>query len=131
MSTIVIPYYAIISFKFPDTVTVNEEFPFGPMPYEGEIVGWSGGIANLGTGAGTSTDFQLINESRTPDLNYFSIVPTFEVDSATKVLEGGQLIDSPTFSAGETLKGKITAVSTSPEDAVVSIVIKLRKPVTV
>lgn len=131
MSTIIIPYVTVIYFHFPDTVTNGEEFPFQNVPYNGEVVGWFGGLANLGSGAGTSTDFQLTNETTTPDKDYFQVQPTFEVDSATKVLEGGRLIDSPKFSAGDTLKGRITAVSTGPEDAVVGIVVKYRKPLTV
>lgn len=128
MSTIVIPYYSERSFHFPDTLQVNDEFKM-EMPYEGEVVGYSGSVANLGSGAGTSIDFQIENDD-TGDL-LFDIQPTIEVDSASKVLEGGQLADSPTFLAGQTLRGYITAISTTPEDAVLRVLCKFYKTVTV
>lgn len=128
MPTIVIPLYTVEIFHFPDTVALNDEFPI-TVPYGGEIVNYYGSIADGGSGAGTSTDFQISNDETSKD--YFTVQPTFEVDSATNLLEGGQLDDSPTFLAGQTLRGKATAVSTTPKDAQLNVVMKYLKTVTV
>ena len=128
MSTILLPYMTEPAFHFPDTLQVNDEFKW-VASYDGEIVGYAGTLAVLGTGAGTSVDVQLVNDDT--GVTYFSTQPTFEVNSATKVLEGGELIDSPTFRQGETLRAYITAISTAPKDGIFRIICKLRKPVTV
>lgn len=128
MSTIIIPYEADISFHFPDGVAVNDEFK-RVMPYDGEVLNYGGSLAVLGTGGGTSVDVQVENDD-TGDL-IFTVQPTFEVDSASKVVEGGQLASSPTFRAGQTLRAYITAVSTTPEDGVFTLHCKLYKRVTV
>lgn len=128
MSTIIIPYLSEIALLFPNTLQVNDEFK-RVMPYDGEILGYGGSLAVLGTGAGTSTDLQLVNDDT--GVTYFDVQPTFEVDSATRVLEGGALIESPTFRQGETLRGYVTAISTAPKDGTLTLLCKFRKPVTV
>lgn len=128
MSTIVIPYLSELAFHFPDTLVVNDEFKV-EAPYDGEILNYSGSLAVLGSGAGTSTDLQVENDD-TGDL-MFSTQPTFEVDSASKVLEGGELADSPTFLQGQTLRAYVTAVSTTPEDGIFRLLCRFYKRVTV
>lgn len=99
------------------------------MLYRGEIVGYAGSLAVLGSGAGTSTDFQVENEET--GVEYFDDQPTVEVNSGTKTIEGGSLIDSPTFRAGETLRAYISAISTAPEDGILRLLCIFYKPVTV
>jgi hypothetical protein len=56
------------------------------MPYAGEFISVGGSIKTLGTGAGTSSDFQLRNQTQSKDI--LSTVGAFEVNSATNLLEG-------------------------------------------
>jgi len=65
------------------------------MPYAGEFVSVGGTIATLGTGAGSSSDFQLRNETQAKDI--LSTVGAFEVDSATNLLEAA-VVDPTTCS---------------------------------
>lgn len=85
-------------------------------PYDGEILEFGGYIRTLGSGAGTSTDVQIRNATTTPDRDYFSTKPTFEVDSTTNLLEGGELITTPLFHERDTLCLDIDAISTNPAD---------------
>lgn len=129
MPLIVIPYYAVEIFHFPGTIAVNDVFPL-TIPYDGEIIGYYGSSSDRGTGAGTSTDFQVENDD-VAGKNYFSVQPTIEVDSATNLLEGGQLDDSPTFLAGQTLRARATAISTAPKNAQLHLVMKYYRTLTV
>lgn len=128
MSTILIPQWLPLYFHFPGAILLNDVFPI-PAKYDGQILGWFGSIPVLGSGAGTSTDFQLYND--TTGEAYFLVPPTFEVDAASNVLEGGRIVNAPVFKAGQVLRGKIVAVSTNPADAVIGLFVKMYEPVTV
>jgi len=71
-------------------------------PFRGEVLEYTGFLGTLGIGAGESTDIQVRNVDK--NKNYFATRPTFEVDAATRRLEGGELIASPTFEQGEWLR---------------------------
>lgn len=123
MSTIVIPYYTEAQLIFPDTVSDGDEFRL-VMPYDGEIIAYEGSIAVLGTGAGKAIGFALTN--LTHPIQYFVVLPQILVDSASRVLEGGAMIPSPTFRQGDVLRGFVVApdVPSGPEDMVIRILCK-------
>lgn len=93
------------------------------MPDNGEILAFGGYVKTLGSGAGSSIDIQIRNETMTPDRDYFKVEPTFEVDSATNLLEGGELIDSPVFRKDDVLVLDVDAISTNPSDMDVWILV--------
>lgn len=100
------------------------------MPYDGEILGYYGSVAALGAGAGTKTSVQVRNATRS--LDYFATLPSWNVDSATKVLQDGSLIDSPTFLAGDFLEAEIMEDATTPaRDAILILHCKFFRPITV
>ena len=114
-------YISEVPFRLPGAITVADNKWKREMQFRGEILGYRGFIKTLGTGGGTSTDIQLRNQTTTPDKDYFSTKPTFEVDSASNLLEGGELIASPTFQAGDVLVLDVDAISTGPADAEVTL----------
>ncbi|KKK72197.1 hypothetical protein LCGC14_2906300 [marine sediment metagenome] len=77
------------------TLTVADGQWTWKAPYAGELLAVGGYIKTLGTGAGTSSDFQVRNQTQTKDM--LSTVGAFEVDSATNVLEG-MVVDSTNYS---------------------------------
>ena len=122
-------YVTLLYFHIIGTVTVaDNKWKIPDLPDDGEILGYGGFINTLGSGAGTSTDIQIRNEETSRD--YFDTKPTFEVDSATKKLEGGDLIDSPTFKAGQTLVLDVDAVSTNPADVDVWLLVGMHHEVS-
>lgn len=112
----------VIQFHVVGTVTVADDKWKWKAPYAGEIVSVGGYITTLGSGAGTSTDFQLANG--TTDI--LSTVGAFEVDSATNLLEG-QVVNAnnATFDANDTIALDCDAVSTNPANAVIWAVVNL------
>ena len=101
-------------------------------PLDGEIIGFGGYIKTLGSGAGTGTDIQLRNETRSPEKDYFSssLKPTFDVDAATNILQDGTLVANPTFRAGDILCLDVDSVSTNPGDADIWIVCSFTREVS-
>lgn len=116
MGLVKVAFLDMIHLYVVGAVTVADNKWRVQVPYGGEILKYGGWIQTLGTGAGTSTEVQVRNVSTTPDKDYFTVAPTFEVDSATKLLEGGTLIASPTFRANDLLALDIDAISTGPAD---------------
>ncbi len=110
-------YISEVPFRLVGSITVADNKWKREMEFRGEILGYRGYIKTLGTGAGTSTDIQIRNQNTTPDKDYFSTKPTFEVDSASNLLEGGELIASPIFQAGDVLCLDVDAITTGPADA--------------
>jgi hypothetical protein len=133
MSTIILPFYETVTLNVPGLLASSQNYVVFIPQYPGEIIGYSGSIAVLGTGAGASSDFRLSNNDADYNyqFDYFTTRPTFEVDSATKVLEGGQLRDSPTFLVGDILEGEFNPVATNAERATITLVLRVFKPVTV
>jgi len=86
------------------------------MPYAGEFVKVGGSINILGTGAGTSTDVQLRNETQAKDI--LSTVGTFEVDSGTNLLEGA-VVDPATcsFAKGDVVQADVDAIPGGADSA--------------
>jgi len=92
--------------------------PRWKAPYAGNVEGLEGWIKTLGSGAGTSTDIQLRNSTANPDRDILSTKGTFEVNSATNLLEG-QVVDAANaaFAAGDVIEVDVDAISTGPADA--------------
>jgi len=82
--------------------------------YPGELKAVVGSITTLGTGAGSSTDFQLANGAT----DMLSTVGAFEVDSATSLLEG-QVVDDTVaaFAAGDVIAADCDAIATNADAA--------------
>lgn len=95
-------------------------------PYAGEFLAVGGYIKTLGTGAGTSSDFQIRNQTQTKDV--LSTVGAFEVDSATNVLES--MVVSTTnyaFAAADVIDLDCDAIASGSDaaDAVIWAVVHL------
>lgn len=78
------------------------------MPYSGEILAYGGYVSVLGGG---NTTIQLRNSTVSPDKDYFASAPSCLNASATGLLEGGLLIDSPTFNADDVVELDIDATT--------------------
>jgi adenylosuccinate synthase len=91
------------------------------IPFAGEIVAVDGYITTLGSGAGTSTDFQISCGA----VDYLATKGAFEVNSATNLLESQVLAVNPTFAAGATLEIDCDAISTSPANALLRVWVKM------
>jgi len=110
--------------RAPGTITVADGKWSWKAPYAGEIVSVGGYITTLGSGAGTSTDIQLRNETQTKDI--LSTVGAFEVNSATNLLEGQVVsVANATFAKNDVIDLDVDAVSTNPADAEVWAVVNL------
>lgn len=103
MATAEIVYYSLVRWHAYGTLTAaNDKWPV-EMPEDFEIIqdSFGGSQGTLGSGAGTHTQIQLRNATKTPDLDYFSTRPTIEVDSNTRRVEGGELISDARGSKGD------------------------------
>ena len=90
------------------TITTGDgKWPW-EAPYAGRVIQLKGTIKTIGSGAGTSTDFQLRNVTQAKDI--LATVGAFEVDSAINRLEG-QVVNftNCSFAAGDT-KGTPTVL---------------------
>jgi len=103
------------------TITAADGKAKWKAPFAGEIVAVEGYITSLGSGAGTSTDVQVSNGA----VDYLTTLGTFEVDSATKLLEGQVIKPNPTFAAGDVVEIDVDAVSTGPADAIIRVWVKV------
>jgi len=128
-SLIEIAYHDTLEFTKEGVVAVGDNQFKVKAPFDGEILEHDGWLDILGGGAGTSTDVQIRNENTSVD--YFATLPTFEVDSATKRLEGGVLINSPTFKKDEWLVLDVDVVSTNPADMTIRLMCILVRRVSV
>lgn len=126
MGTLYVEHVTEVLLRRSGVLTVANDRYKKKMPYDFEIIGFSGYIQTLGTGAGTSTDIQVRNETLTPDLDYFSTKPTFEVDTASNQLEGGELIDSPIGYAGDVLCLDVDAIPGGADSADVDVWLMVR-----
>ncbi|KKN82084.1 hypothetical protein LCGC14_0313510 [marine sediment metagenome] len=108
---------AIVRWKANGTITVANGKWSKEMPYAGEIIEVGGYMTTLGSGGGTSTDFQLRNETD-GNKDILSTVGAFEVDSGTKLLEG-QVVDTTnaSFAKDDVIDLDADAISTNPADA--------------
>lgn len=94
------------------------------MAYAGEFVSVGGGIKTLGTGAGSSTDIQLRNETQAKDV--LSTVGAFEVDSATNLLEAAVVNQATcSFAKDDVVDLDVDAHATNDDaaDAVIDAVV--------
>ncbi len=112
MATLYTTHIARVYFHVFGTLTTGDDQWVSQMPWDFEILEFGGFIQTLGSGAGTSTDIQLKNQ--TTNVDYFEVKPTIEVDSATGLVQGGQLISTPTGRKNEALALDIDAISTNP-----------------
>lgn len=92
----------IIPIRISDTIATGDGKATWVAPYAGEFLDIQGHIETLGTGAGTSTDVQIRNQTQTKDV--LSTVGAFEVNSATNLLEGQVINDSnAAFASGDVI----------------------------
>jgi len=131
MATLYVPYYGQLRFKVSGVVAVGDGQFRDVPPDDGEVITYGGFLETLGGGAGTSTDVQIRNASKTPDEDLFSVLPVFEVDTATGELEGGELIASPKFNAGDIFWLDADAISTAPANMHVWLVCRFFREVRV
>lgn len=110
-----------VPFVIPGTIAAGDGKAKWEAPFAGEIVAVEGFITTLGTGAGTSVDIQVSNDST----DYLTTLGTFEVDSATNLLEGQVLKPNPTFEVSDVLEIDVDAISTSPADALIRLWVKM------
>ena len=106
------------------TITVaDNKWPW-EAPYAGRVIQLKGTIKTLGSGAGTSTDFQLRNVTQAKDI--LSTVGAFEVNSATNRLEG-QVVNftNCSFVAADVITPDCDAISTNPADVVLYMTVVL------
>lgn len=115
---------AMVIWRAPGTITAADGKWTWKAPYAGEVISVGGYITTLGAGAGTSTDFQLRNQTQTKDI--LSTVGAYEVNSATNLLEG-QVVSAAnaTFAANDVIDLDCDAVSTNPADAEVWAIVNL------
>lgn len=111
-------------FHIKGVITVGDDKWPKEMPYAGEVVSVGGTIDNLGTGAGSSTDVQLRNKTQAKDI--LSTLGAFEVDSATRLLEGAAVNQANcSFAKGDVLTPDVDAIPTNSdsEEAVIDVVV--------
>ena len=99
------------------TLTVADGKSKWKAPFAGKIIAVDGWIKTLGSGATTSTDFQISCGTK----DYLATVGAFEVDSATSLLESQVLVPNTSFAAGDIIELDCDAVSTSPADAFIRL----------
>lgn len=119
-------YVADLAFECSENpITVGDDKFRLTAPYDGEILGArtgpriAGHIVNAGSGAGTSTDVQIRNVTRSRD--YFDTLPAFEVDladaSGRATLSGGTLRNNPTFKQNDVLALDVDVVPGGADSA--------------
>ena len=94
------------------------------MPYAGEVVSVGGAIKTLGTGAGSSTDIQLRNETQAKDI--LSTVGAFEVDAATNILQAAVVNQANcSFAKNDVVDLDVDIICTNADsaDAVIDVVV--------
>jgi len=99
-------YLAEIKFECrEDPIALGDGKCLWPAPYDFEILGIVGCILNAGTGAGSSTEFQIRNQTRSFD--YYTTRPRFRVDDKDAnnraVLHNGILGTRTTGKQGDVL----------------------------
>jgi len=114
MALLYVPHYGKLNFTRHGVLTVANSRARDVAPYQGEVLGYGGFLQTVGTVAG-QTAIQIRNETKTPDLDYFIVLPYFTLTGGGKV-EGGTLIASPTFNAGDVFWLDVDAISTAPAD---------------
>ncbi|MEE9401261.1 MAG: hypothetical protein V3V32_04500 [Dehalococcoidia bacterium] len=97
----------IIPLEIPNVITVADGKDKYLAEYPGELKAVGGSITTLGTGAGTSTDIMISNGAT----DMLSTIGSFEVDSATNLMEG-QVVDDTVaaFAAGDVLEADCDAI---------------------
>jgi len=115
----------MVVWRAPGTITVANGKWSWRAPYAGEVISVGGYITTLGSGAGTSTDIQLRNETDA-NKDILSTVGAFEVNSATNLLEG-QVVSAAnaTFAKNDVIDLDVDAVSTNPANAEVWAIVNL------
>lgn len=104
------PSLNIIELFYPGTIGTGDGKVKYKTPAGGTILKIDGFIGTLGSGGGTSTDVQVSNGAT----DYLSTKGTFEVDSATGLMENQVLGTTLTFNRGATIELDCDAVSTNP-----------------
>ncbi len=104
MGAVKIPFITLVYLHISGTLasTGDDKDRWEPE-FDGEILAYGGSLETLGTGAGDYLELQLRNSSLTPSKDYFTNKPTIEVNSATGLVEGGELCDAPQFWAGNVI----------------------------
>lgn len=104
------PSLAVIDLFYPGTIATGDGKVKYKTPAGGRILKIDGFIGTLGSGGGTSTDVQVSNGAT----DYLGTVGTFEVDTATSVMENQVLGSTLTFDRGDTIELDCDATSTNP-----------------
>ncbi len=100
-------------------ITVGNDKYKWEAEWAGELADIGGFIQALGSGAGTKTTIMLRNETTGHDM--LSTGGSFEVDSATGLLEGA--VVNPNYAAfaqGDIICLDVDAVSTNPQNGTVT-----------
>jgi hypothetical protein len=134
LGVVKIPYITTIYFHVTGTHSaIGDNKDRWEAPYDGEILAYGGSIETLGSGAGDYVEIQLRNSTLIPNLDYFDTKPSFDVDSATSLLEGGELRDAPQFWAGNVLMLDLDHVLTATDSADIHfwVLVQMYREVTV
>ena len=116
---------ALVQWHLIGTITTGDGKWSWRAPYAGEFTAVGGYIKTLGTGAGTSTDIQIRNETDS-NKDLLSTIGAFEVNSATNLLEAQVInVTNASFAANDVIDLDVDAISTSPADAIIWAVINL------
>lgn len=113
------------------TVVYLDFFAFGTLsaannkwkivvPDSGVVKAFGGYVVTPGTG---TTAIQIRNATTSPDKDLFQVAPT--IDTTTKLLTGGTMIDSPTVSASDVLCLDVDSIATGAANLHVWLVVEL------
>lgn len=116
---------ALVQWHLVGTITTGDGKWSWRAPYAGEVIAVGGYIKTLGSGAATSTDIQLRNETDS-NKDILSTVGAFEVDAATNLLQAQVInVNNASFAANDVIDLDVDAISTNPADAVIWAIVNL------